>query len=67
MVGDSMRCIRLTQALFRRGIHVQPILHPAVDEREARLRLFLTCMHTDEQIRHAVAVIGEEWRTVRES
>jgi 8-amino-7-oxononanoate synthase len=67
IVGDSMRCIRLTQALFRRGIHVQPILHPAVDEHEARLRLFLTCMHTDEQIRHSVAVIAEEWRAVRDS
>ncbi|MGH7125211.1 MAG: aminotransferase class I/II-fold pyridoxal phosphate-dependent enzyme [Stellaceae bacterium] len=66
IVGDSMRCIRLTQALFRRGIHVQPILHPAVDEHEARLRLFLTCMHTDEQIRHAVGVIAEELRAVRE-
>lgn len=67
IVGDSMRCIRLTQALFGRGIHVQPILYPAVDEHEARLRLFLTCMHSEEQIRHAVAVIAEEWRAVRES
>jgi 8-amino-7-oxononanoate synthase len=66
IVGDSMRCIRLTQALFRRGIHVQPILHPAVDEHEARLRLFLTCMHTEEQIQHAVGVIAEEWRAVRD-
>lgn len=67
IVGDSMRCIRLTQALFRRGIHVQPILYPAVDEHQARLRLFLTCMHTDEQIRHSAAVIAEEWRAVRDS
>jgi 7-keto-8-aminopelargonate synthetase-like enzyme len=67
IVGDSLRCIRLTEALFRRGIHVQPILHPAVDEREARLRLFLTCMHSDEQIRHSVGVIAEEWRAVRDS
>ena len=65
IVGDSMRCIRLTQALFRRGIQVQPILYPAVDEDAARLRIFLTCMHTDEQIRHAVAVIAEELRAVR--
>lgn len=67
IVGDSMRCIRLTQALLRRGIHVQPILHPAVDEHEARLRLFLTCMHTDEQIQRSVAIIAEEWRAVRDA
>jgi 8-amino-7-oxononanoate synthase len=65
IVGDSMHCIRLTQALFRRGIHVQPILHPAVDEHEARLRLFLTCTHSEEQIRHSVAVIAEELRATR--
>ncbi len=65
IVGDSMRCIRLTQALFRRGIHVQPILHPAVDEHEARLRLFLTCTHTEEQIRHAAKVIAEELQALR--
>jgi 8-amino-7-oxononanoate synthase len=67
IVGDSMRCIRLTQALLGRGIHVQPILHPAVDEQEARLRLFLTCMHSEEQIRYAVGVIAEEWRALRDS
>ena len=65
IVGDSMHCIRLTQALFRRGIHVQPILHPAVDEHEARLRLFLTCTHSEDQIRHSVAVIAEELRATR--
>jgi 8-amino-7-oxononanoate synthase len=67
IVGDSMRCIRLTQALFRRGIHVQPILYPAVDEHQARLRLFLTCMHSDEQIRHAAAVIAEELNGLRDT
>jgi 8-amino-7-oxononanoate synthase len=65
IIGDSMRCIRLTHALFQRGIHVQPILYPAVDEHQARLRLFLTCMHSDEQIRHAVAVIAEELRALQ--
>ncbi len=65
IVGDSMRCIRLTQALFQRGIHVQPILYPAVDEHQARLRLFLTCMHSDEQIRYAVGVIAEELRALQ--
>ncbi len=65
IVGDSMRCIRLTQALFRRGIHVQPILHPAVDEHEARLRLFLTCTHSEDQIRQSVAIIAEELQATR--
>jgi 7-keto-8-aminopelargonate synthetase-like enzyme len=40
--------------LFRRGINVQPILRPAVPERSARLRFFLSTLHTPEQIRWAV-------------
>jgi 8-amino-7-oxononanoate synthase len=66
IVGDSPRCIKLTEALFRRGIHVQPILYPAVDERSVRLRFFLTCTHTEAQLSDAITVIAEEWRAVRD-
>jgi len=67
IVGDTPRCVKLTEALFRRGIHVQPILHPAVDERSVRLRFFLTCSHTEAQLRQAVAIIDEEWRALRDA
>ncbi len=66
IVGATDRCVRLTEALFRRGIHVQPILYPAVDERSVRLRFFVTCTHTEEQIRQAIDIIDEEWRAVRD-
>ena len=52
------------QALFRRGINVQPILYPAVPERAARLRFFLTAAHSDEQVRDAVGILLEENRKV---
>ncbi len=45
---------------FERGINVQPILYPAVPERAARLRFFLTAQHTEEQVREAVAILREE-------
>ncbi|HUK10492.1 MAG TPA: aminotransferase class I/II-fold pyridoxal phosphate-dependent enzyme [Stellaceae bacterium] len=67
IVGATPRCIKLTEALFRRGIHVQPILYPAVDERSTRLRFFLTCTHTEEQIRQAIDIIDQEWRALRAS
>ncbi|MBV8335013.1 MAG: aminotransferase class I/II-fold pyridoxal phosphate-dependent enzyme, partial [Alphaproteobacteria bacterium] len=38
ITGSSIRAGRLAQAMFRRGINVQPILYPAVPERAARLR-----------------------------
>ena len=36
-------------------MNVQPILYPAVPERSARLRFFLSSLHTPEQIRASVA------------
>jgi len=64
ITGSSIRAGRLAQALFRRGVNVQPILYPAVPERAARLRFFLTAAHSEEQIRETVAVLLEESRQV---
>jgi len=60
ILGDSVHCLRLSRAMFDRGINVQPILYPAVDERAARLRFFITASHTEEQIRHSIDVTAEE-------
>jgi 8-amino-7-oxononanoate synthase len=64
ITGSSITAARLSQALFRRGINVQPILYPAVPERAARLRFFLTAGHTEEQVRQAVSILVEESRAV---
>ena len=50
----------MSQALFARGINVQPILYPAVEESAARLRFFITALHTEQQIRDTVAAVAEE-------
>ena len=60
ITGSSINAARLSEALFNRGINVQPILYPAVEEKSARLRFFLSSQHTEEQIRHTVAVLAEE-------
>jgi 8-amino-7-oxononanoate synthase len=60
IVGNSVRCILLSRALFRRGINVQPIIHPAVPEHATRLRVFITVNHTESLIRGAVDAIAEE-------
>ncbi|MFM8890932.1 MAG: aminotransferase class I/II-fold pyridoxal phosphate-dependent enzyme [Planctomycetia bacterium] len=60
ILGNSMNSLRLSRALFARGINVQPILYPAVEERAARLRFFITASHTSEQIRRTVAALAEE-------
>jgi 8-amino-7-oxononanoate synthase/acyl carrier protein len=54
ITGNSMAALRLSNRLKSDGINVQPIIYPAVDESAARLRFFLTCEHSEEQIRFAV-------------
>ncbi|MFM7077590.1 MAG: aminotransferase class I/II-fold pyridoxal phosphate-dependent enzyme, partial [Planctomycetaceae bacterium] len=60
ILGNSLNSLRLSRALFGRGINVQPILYPAVEERAARLRFFITSRHTPDQIRRTVAAMREE-------
>jgi 8-amino-7-oxononanoate synthase/acyl carrier protein len=60
ILGHSINSLRLSRALFARGISVQPILYPAVEERAARLRFFITSSHTPDQIRRTVAAMQEE-------
>lgn len=57
ITGDSRRALALSTAMFQRGVNVQPILHPAVEEAATRLRFFVTSAHSEEQIRHAVACL----------
>jgi 8-amino-7-oxononanoate synthase len=60
ITGSSIRAGRLAQALFERGVNVPPILYPAVPERAARLRFFLTAAHSEVQIRESARIVVEE-------
>lgn len=60
ITGNSPHALMLSRALFERGINVQPILHPAVEEEKARLRFFINCQHTHDQIRYTVNCVAEE-------
>jgi len=62
ITGSSIRAGRLAEALFQRGINVQPILYPAVPENAARLRFFISATHTEDQIRFAVGELADAWR-----
>ncbi|MGR9107103.1 MAG: aminotransferase class I/II-fold pyridoxal phosphate-dependent enzyme [Gammaproteobacteria bacterium] len=65
ILGNSARCLKLGEQLFRKGINVQAILYPAVPEDASRLRFFITAMHTEEEILYTldnVAAILQELR-----
>lgn len=58
LTGSSLKATRLSQKFFEQGINVQPIIYPAVEERAARLRFFLGCQHTEQQIDKVVALLA---------
>jgi 8-amino-7-oxononanoate synthase len=60
IVGGSLRAARVSAAMFERGINVQPILYPAVPEKLARLRFFMSCEHSEADIREAVSALRAE-------
>jgi 8-amino-7-oxononanoate synthase/acyl carrier protein len=64
IVGNSLHSLQLSRRLFERGINVQPILYPAVEESAARLRFFITACHTEEQIQQTVAAVAEEMQAI---
>ncbi|MGF1494500.1 MAG: aminotransferase class I/II-fold pyridoxal phosphate-dependent enzyme [Microcoleaceae cyanobacterium] len=60
IVGDSLKSIQLSQNLFQRGINVPFMIYPSVPHNRARLRFFVTCNHTEEQIQRTVEILTEE-------
>ena len=60
IIGNSLRALTLSRRLFERGINVQPILYPAVEEQASRLRFFITAAHSIEQIQTTVDAVAEE-------
>jgi 8-amino-7-oxononanoate synthase len=64
IVGDSRLALALSEALFLKGIFAQPIVHPAVTSRNARVRFFLSALHTEEQIRSTVDEIAASLRQI---
>ncbi|NET43473.1 aminotransferase class I/II-fold pyridoxal phosphate-dependent enzyme [Okeania sp. SIO2B3] len=62
IVGESIKSVLLSQNLFKRGINVPFMFYPSVPHNAARLRFFITCNHTEEQIRFTIDALAEELR-----
>jgi 8-amino-7-oxononanoate synthase len=59
IVGSSEKALLLADALFQAGVHALPLFYPVVEEKAARLRFFLTALHTEEEIRETVEKVAE--------
>jgi 8-amino-7-oxononanoate synthase len=60
VIGDTKRSMLLSQRLLEDGIHVQPIVYPAVAKDRALLRFFITANHTEEQFLATVPRLARE-------
>ena len=53
IVGSSLKVAKLSNQFFEAGINVQPIIYPAVEEKAARLRFFLSSLHREQDLQLA--------------
>jgi len=65
IVGESATAAILSNNLLARGVNALPIIFPAVPEKSARIRFFITSEHTFEQIERAVEITAEELAKLR--
>jgi len=66
IIGNSLECLRLSESLAKRGINVQPIVYPAVEDDAARLRFFISALHTEAQLLETADAVREELSKIRE-
>jgi 7-keto-8-aminopelargonate synthetase-like enzyme len=59
ILGETERTVATSLALLTAGINASAIAYPAVAEGEARLRLFISADHTNEQIEQMMTTLGE--------
>ncbi len=59
ILGNSVHSLSASRMMHERGISVQPILHPAVEEEGARLRFFVNTLHTNDQLSRTADALAE--------
>ncbi|ODN69735.1 aminotransferase class I/II-fold pyridoxal phosphate-dependent enzyme [Methylobrevis pamukkalensis] len=65
IVGGSAQAAVLADRVFQRGLNALPIIYPAVPEKAARLRFFVTSSHERAEIAEAVRITAEELAAVK--
>jgi 7-keto-8-aminopelargonate synthetase-like enzyme/acyl-CoA synthetase (AMP-forming)/AMP-acid ligase II/acyl carrier protein len=67
ILGNSILALKMSKGMLDHGVNVQPILHPAVEEKAARLRFFITSAHSEEQLRYTANALAETWKAESQS
>jgi 8-amino-7-oxononanoate synthase len=65
ILGDANRTLAAAAELRRLGFFVPAIRPPSVPQGQSQLRISVTCLHTDEQIKNLVDVLVEIYKSNR--
>ena len=57
IVGEPNKAVRLSQYLQNQGININPMVYPSVPYDAARLRFFITCLHSEAQIQSTMNIL----------
>lgn len=57
IIGSSLKAAKISNWLYERSYNVLPIVYPAVEEKAARLRFFISCAHTEQQMEQTLSVL----------
>jgi 8-amino-7-oxononanoate synthase len=57
IVRESDAAVGASFSLFRRNVCAHPLLYPSVPKNGARLRFFITALHTEAELREALTAV----------
>lgn len=64
LVGDYEKTLQVGRSIRDRGLFCQTVVYPGVSPGDERLRLSVTCEHTEEDLDLAAAILAESAREV---
>lgn len=67
LVGDARLAVSISESLFHEGLFIQAIRPPTVPEGSSRLRITVSAVHTQEDLRWALEVlerVGKKHRLI---
>ena len=59
MLFDEAQTIAFAKAVLAKGVLVSPIVYPTVPQGKARIRIMVSAMHTQTQLKHALDVFKD--------
>lgn len=59
IVNDEIKAREFSSRLMEKGIYIQAIVYPTVQQGKARLRAMISASHTQEDLQHAANAIRE--------